>query len=85
MPAVPGCVVVNAHASYQWSERVEMYASVVILLNRDHATFGELGHRTGIGVPGIPVDAETNDPRVDNRLLSPAPPFSVFGGLRVRL
>jgi len=85
MPAVPSYVVVNAHASYQWSERVEVYASIVNLLNRDHATFGELGDPTGIGVPGIPVDAETNDPRVDNRFLSPAPPFSVFGGLRVRL
>ena len=74
---------INAHSSYEVNEHVDVYAHIVNLTNRQHATFGELGDPTGIGVPGVPADADTNDPRVDNRFLSPAPPFSVFAGVRV--
>jgi hypothetical protein len=42
-----------------------------------------LGDPTGIGAPGIPVNAVTNGPGVDNRFESPAAPISAFGGVRV--
>ena len=52
--------------------------------NTQYATFGVLGDPTGIGAPGIPADATTNGPGVDNRFESPAPPISAFAGVRVR-
>jgi outer membrane receptor protein involved in Fe transport len=72
------------HSSYEVNERVQMYAHIVNLTNRQYSTFGELGDPTGIGTPGIPPDADTNDPRVDNRFVSPAQPFSVYAGVRIR-
>jgi iron complex outermembrane recepter protein len=84
MPALPGYTVLNMHSSYQFNERVQMYAHIVNLANRHYSTFGELGDPTGVGAPGIPPDADTNDPRVDNRFVSPAQPFSVYAGVRFR-
>ena len=84
MPALPSYAVLKMHSIYELTGRVEIFAHIVNLLNRQYATFGKLGDPTGIGASGVPPDANTNDPRVDNRFLSPAPPFSVFGGLRVR-
>jgi iron complex outermembrane receptor protein len=42
-----------------------------------------LSDPTGIGTPGVPPNAGTNGPGVDNRFLSPAAPFEIFAGLRV--
>jgi hypothetical protein len=42
-----------------------------------------LSDPTGIGAPGIPPNAVTNAPGVDNRFLSPAAPLEAFGGLRI--
>jgi outer membrane receptor protein involved in Fe transport len=84
MPALAGFVVVNLHAKYQLTDRVELFANVVNLFNRQYATFGVLGDPTGVGAPGVPAGAATNDPGVDNRFESPAPPFSAFAGARVR-
>jgi iron complex outermembrane receptor protein len=84
MPALPSYAVINMHSSYEFNERVQMYAHIVNLTNRRYSIFGELGDPTGIGAPGIPADADTNDPRVDNRFVSPAQPFSVYAGVRIR-
>jgi len=84
MPALAGFVVVNLHTKYQLTDRVELFANVVNLFNRQYATFGVLGDPTGVGAPGVPPGAATNDPGVDNRFESPAPPFSAFAGARVR-
>jgi iron complex outermembrane receptor protein len=84
MPTLPSYALINMHSSYAPNGHVDVFAHIVNLTNRHHATFGELGDPTGIGVPGVPADAHTNDPRVDNRFLSPAPPFSVFAGVRIR-
>lgn len=84
MPALPSYTVLNMHTSYEINGQFQMYAHVVNLTNRHYATFGELGDPTGVGAPGVPVDAATNDPRVDNRFVSPAAPFSVYAGVRFR-
>jgi iron complex outermembrane receptor protein len=81
---LPGYTVVNLHTTYQPVQHVEIFASIFNLLNRHYATFGILSDPTGIGTPGVPADADSNDPAVDNRFQSPAPPFEVFGGVRVR-
>lgn len=85
MPALPGFFVMNLHAKYQLSDRVELFANVVNLFDRKYATFGVLGDPTGVGAPGIPVGAATGDARIDNRFEGPAPPLSAFVGVRVGL
>ena len=80
---IPGYTVVNLHSAYRPIPHLEFFASVDNLLNRKYATWGILSDPTGIGTPGIPVDAVTNGPGVNNRFLSPAAPLELFGGLRV--
>jgi len=82
---IPGYTVVNLHTTYQPSSHFELFVSIDNLLNRKYATWGILSDPTGIGAPGIPPNGVTNGPGVDNRFLSPAPPFEVFGGLRLLL
>jgi iron complex outermembrane receptor protein len=79
---MPGYWVTNLHASYRPLPRLELIASVTNLFNRKYATRGALGDPTGVGAPGIPPAAGTNDTGVDNRYQSPAAPLEVFAGLR---
>ena len=80
---IPGYAVVNLHSTYRPVPHLEVFASINNLLNRKYATWGILSDPTGIGAPGIPPDGVTNGPGVDNRFLSPAAPFEIFGGLRL--
>jgi outer membrane receptor protein involved in Fe transport len=84
-PALPGYAVLGLHAAYRPWRRAELFIAVQNLADRRYATFGIYGDPTGIGAPGIPADAQSNDPRVDNRFQSPGAPRSVFAGLRVTL
>jgi iron complex outermembrane recepter protein len=82
---IPGYTVVNLHSTYRPMPHLEFFASIDNLLNRKYATWGILSDPTGIGAPGIPVDAVTNGPGVNNRFLSPAAPFEAFVGVRIGL
>ncbi|HEY3638171.1 MAG TPA: TonB-dependent receptor [Rhizomicrobium sp.] len=82
---LPGYTVVNLHSRYEVTDNVELFVDVVNAFNTDYNTFGILGDPTGIGAPGIPPNAVTNGPGVNNRFESPAPPISAFGGVRVTL
>jgi hypothetical protein len=62
-----------------------LFLEVLNVTNAKYATFGVLGDPTGIGAPGVPPNANTNDPGVDNRFESPAPPLSAFAGVRIRI
>ncbi len=84
MKPLPGYASVNLHASYEVTDRIEVFANLVNAFDSNYQTFGVLGDPTGLGAPGIPPDADTNAPGVDNRFESPAPPISAFGGVRVR-
>jgi outer membrane receptor protein involved in Fe transport len=79
---VPGYWVTNLHAGFRPLPRLELIASATNLFNRKYATRGVLGDPTGVGAPGIPPAAGTNDTGVDNRYQSPAAPLEVFAGLR---
>jgi iron complex outermembrane recepter protein len=81
---LPGYAVVNLHSSFTITENFEIFANVQNLLDAHYATFGIYGDPTGVNAPGIPAGAVTNGPGVDNRFVSPAPPISVFGGVRVK-
>lgn len=83
MGQLAGYAVVNLHSRYELTDKVELFVDVVNALNARYATYGELGDPTGVGAPGIPPNAVTNGPGVNNRFESPAPPIGAFGGLRV--
>lgn len=80
-----GYAVVNLHGSYRVSKDFELFAGIMNLFNARYETFGQYGDPTGIGAPGIPAGAAANGPGVDNRFVSPAPPFSVSGGIRLKI
>jgi iron complex outermembrane receptor protein len=82
--ALPGYQVLNLHTAYTFWRTSEIFLSVNNVFDKRYATYGTYGDPTGIGAPGIPPDANSNDPNVDNRFQSPGAPRSVFGGVRVR-
>jgi hypothetical protein len=60
-----------------------VFAHIDNLLNAKYATYGVFSDPTGINAPGVPVNGVTNGPGVDNRFLSPAYPFAIYGGVRI--
>ncbi|HUX74717.1 MAG TPA: TonB-dependent receptor [Steroidobacteraceae bacterium] len=83
-PELPAYHVLTVHSSYRIAHDVEIFGSIQNLLDERYATFGLFGDPTGVGAPGIPAGAGSNDPRVDNRFQSPAAPRAYFAGIRVR-
>ncbi len=81
---LPGYEVFNLHSEYRATENVEVFANIQNIFDARYASFGTFGDPTGIGAPGIPAGAGTNDPSVDNRFQSPAPPAAIYGGVRVK-
>ncbi|HME38081.1 MAG TPA: TonB-dependent receptor [Steroidobacteraceae bacterium] len=82
-PPLPGYHVVNLRTSYRVNEQLEFFANVQNLFDARYSTYGLFSDPTGVGAPGIPANANSNDPRVDNRFQSPAMPRSYFGGIRI--
>jgi iron complex outermembrane receptor protein len=80
---MPSYQVFGLHSSYQATRWLQVFAHIDNLLNAKYATYGVLSDSTGIGAPGIPVTGVTNGPGVDNRFLSPAYPFAIYGGVRI--
>jgi len=72
------------HASDRPTQHLEIFAAIDNVFNRRYATFGTLSDPTGVGAPGVPANAVTNGPGVDNRFLTPGAPFEAFGGIRIR-
>jgi iron complex outermembrane receptor protein len=83
MGQLAGFAIVNLHSRYEVTDTVELFVDIANALNAKYATFGVLGDPTGVGAPGIPPNAGTNGPGVNNRFESPAPPISAFGGVRI--
>ncbi|MGA2562878.1 MAG: TonB-dependent receptor [Steroidobacteraceae bacterium] len=79
---MPSYQVFGLHSSYQLARWLQVFAHIDNLLNARYATYGILSDPTGVGAPGVPVDGVTNGPGVDNRFLSSAYPFAIFGGVR---
>ena len=83
MKPLPGFAVLNFHSTYEVAEGFELFVNLENALNARYSTFGLLGDPTGIGAPGVPTGSPNSGQGVDNRFESPAPPISVFGGVRV--
>jgi len=80
---LPGYTVVSLRSSYRVAKQLEIFANIQNLFDERYASYGLFGDPTGVNAPGIPSDAQSNDPRVDNRFQNPAAPRSVFGGVRL--
>jgi iron complex outermembrane receptor protein len=82
-PPLPGYAVVSLRSSYRVGKQLEIFANVQNLFDERYATYGLFSDPTGVNAPGIPRDAQSNGPGVDNRFQNPAAPRSVFGGVRL--
>jgi iron complex outermembrane recepter protein len=82
-PQLPGYHVVSLRTSYHLTPKVEIFANVQNLFQENYSTYGLYSDPTGVGAPGVPPDAGSNGPGVDNRFQSPGMPRAYFGGLRV--
>lgn len=81
---LPGYQVLSLHTAYQFWKQSEVFLSVNNVFDRRYATYGIYSDPTGVGAPGVPAGANSNDPGVDDRFQNPAAPRSVFGGVRLR-
>jgi iron complex outermembrane receptor protein len=80
---MPSYQVFGLHSSYQVTRWLQVFGHIDNLLNAKYATYGVFSDPSGIGAPGIPANGVTNGPGVDNRFLSPAYPFAIYGGVRI--
>jgi iron complex outermembrane recepter protein len=81
---MPSYQVVGLHSTYRATHWLEVFGNIDNLLNAKYATYGIYSDPTGINAPGVPVNGVTNGPGVDNRFLSPAYPFAIYGGIRIK-
>lgn len=82
MKPLPGFAVLGLHTTYAVTDWLSLFANIVNATDARYATFGVLGDPTGVGAPGVPGPG-SNIP-VDFRFESPAMPFSIFAGVRLR-
>ena len=83
-PQLPGYHVVSLRTSYRLNQQVELFANVQNLFDEHYSTVGLFSDPTGVGAPGVPPNAGSNDPGVDNRFQSPGMPRAYFGGVKIR-
>ena len=85
-PQLPFYYVVNAHASYQITDHVQVFGLINNLLNRKYATFGTF-YDTGTSGGNINQTLFNNNP--DNggagiaQSVTVAQPLSVYGGIKI--
>jgi iron complex outermembrane recepter protein len=81
-PEPPGYQVFNLRTTVHVTKRFDVFAMIDNVFNKRYPTFGVNSDPTGVGAAGVPPDADTNGPGVDNRFQNAAMPFAVFGGVR---
>ena len=82
-PQLPGYHVVSLRSSYHIAKQVEIFANIQNVFDEHYSTYGLFSDPTGVGAPGVPPNAQSNGPGVDNRFQSPGMPRSYFGGVRI--
>lgn len=75
---VPAYWVTNLHTSYQINKEVEVFGLVTNLFNQRYYSYGTYFELNGVAKA---VSFAFTDPRT----VTPAQPFAVYGGLRVKL
>ncbi len=82
-PKLPGYATLGLHSAYRFFHQCEVFVNLQNVFDKRYATYGIFSDPTGVGAPGVPIGAGSNDPGVDNRFQSPGAPRSVFGGVRI--
>jgi iron complex outermembrane receptor protein len=77
-PKLPAYWYVNMHTSYQLTKEVQIFGLVTNLFDRKFATYGAF-----FDVEQTNVALTT--PVTDPRMVTPAQPFAIYGGIRVKL
>jgi iron complex outermembrane recepter protein len=75
---LPSYWYVNLNTSYQVTKEVQLFGLATNLFNKRFATFGTYFDRDGF-------ERALGFPLTDPRMTTLAPPFAVYGGIRVRL
>jgi iron complex outermembrane receptor protein len=75
---VPAYWVTNLHTSYQLTKELQVFGVVTNLFNQRYYTYGTYFELDGVSKA---INFTFNDPRT----ITPAQPFAVYGGLKVRL
>jgi outer membrane receptor protein involved in Fe transport len=70
--------VVDLSSSYRVTDGIEIFATARNLFDKKYETFGTFSPTTDVPIPEVPGASNP-------RSLSPAPPFSVFAGVRLFL
>ena len=83
-PQLPGYHPLSLRTSYRLKNQIELFANVQNLFDERYATFGLFSDPSGVGAPGVPANAGSNGPGVDNRFQSPGMPRAYFGGVKIR-
>jgi outer membrane receptor protein involved in Fe transport len=83
-PPLPGYATVNLHSSYDVTKQVQLYGLVYNLFNSHYGLFGnffdlEAANSAAAADPSTGAGFFTNP-----RTITPAPPITAYGGLRVK-
>jgi len=70
--------VLDVTTRYRFCQQVELFATIENLLDRKYETFGSFSPTSDVPISEVP---NASNPRS----LSPAPPISAYGGIRVKL
>jgi outer membrane receptor protein involved in Fe transport len=83
---LPGYAVVNLRTGYRVTDNVEIYGLVNNLFDANFSTFGTYFDTRALRTAaGEPVGVGPNGTVLENpRMITPAAPFAVYGGVRVR-
>ncbi len=75
---VPAYWVTNLHTSYQVNKEVQVFGLITNLFNQRYYTYGTYFELDGVA-------KATSFAFTDPRTVTPAQPFAVYGGFRMRL
>jgi iron complex outermembrane receptor protein len=83
---LPGYAVVNLRTGYKITDNVEIYGLVKNLFDARYSTFGTYFDTHALRTAaGDPVGVGPNGTVLENpRMITPAAPLAVYGGIRVR-
>ncbi|MBB5045710.1 iron complex outermembrane receptor protein [Rhodopseudomonas rhenobacensis] len=76
---LPGYAVVNLHTSYQLTSNITVFGVINNLFDNKYALYGTYFEPSGTAKAGLPITLS------DQRTEVPGAPFTIYGGIRVKL
>ena len=78
-PQLPAYAVFNLRTTYQVSKNVQVFGFINNLFNKKYGLYGTFFEPQGVANAGLPITL------TDQRTEVPGQPFSIYGGLRMKL